>query len=82
MEAGFHADLEIRTAAAVTVYAGIEAAAVNIVVVADQTIDHRVFLVNEIQRQRLGSRQYWFTQRNSGAGHNQRAKQQRRRGRG
>ena len=48
-------ELEVSTRAAMTMDARIEAAAVRIVMVADQTVHHHVFAMVEIQRQGLSA---------------------------
>ena len=53
MKASFGADLETRGRAAVTVNAGIESTAIDVVMVADQAVDRRVLTVIEVQRKRL-----------------------------
>jgi hypothetical protein len=48
-------DLEIRTRAAMTMDARIEAAAIRIIMVADQTVHGHVLAMVKIQRQRLSA---------------------------
>ncbi len=56
-------DLDVGRAVAVTMDAGIEPAAIGIVVVTDQTVDGDVLAVIEIERQRLRTAQQRFAQR-------------------
>ena len=53
MKPRLHSDLEICAAAAMTMNAGVEAAAIGVVVVAGKTVDRHVLAVIEVQRQRL-----------------------------
>src|SRR5260370_27925020 len=73
-------DLEIGARATVAKDAGIEPAPIGIVMVADQAVDGRVFAVVEVQRQRLGTRQQRFAQRDQGAAWNERTEGEDRRG--
>ena len=66
-------DLDLGAAAAMTMDAGIEPAAIGIVMVANETIDGHMFAVIEIQRQRLFAGQQRFTQRESCAARAERA---------
>jgi len=65
-------DLEIGARAAVAKNAGIEPPSIGIVMVADQTVDGRVFSMVEVQGQRLRTRQQRFTQRDECAARNER----------
>ena len=70
--------LEIGARAAVAIDAGIEAASIGIVMMADQTVDGSVFAVVEVQRQRLGARQQRFAEREEGASWNERTEREHR----
>jgi hypothetical protein len=73
-----YSDLEIRADTAMTVDAAVEAAAIGIVMVADKTVDGRMFAVIEIQRQRLTARQQGFTERDARAARDERAEREHR----
>ena len=73
-------DLNLGAAAAMTMDAGIEAAAIGIVMVADKTVDGHMFAVIEIQRQRVRAAQQRFTQRQSCAARDERAERDHRGG--
>src|ERR1700680_1923694 len=73
MKPRLHSDLDAGTAAAMTMDAGIEPAAIGIVMVADKTVDGHMFAVIEIQRQRFYAAHERFTQRESCAARDERA---------
>ena len=73
-------DFEIRARAAVAKDTGIEPAPIRIVMVADQTVDGRVFAVVEVQWQHLRARQQRFAERDQGAAWNERTQAKHRRG--
>ncbi len=65
-------ELEIRARTTVAKDAGIEPASIGIVMMADETVDGRVFAVVEVQRQRLGARHQRFAEGYEGAAWNER----------
>lgn len=57
MKPRLHSDLEIRPRAAMTMNAGVEPAAIGVVMVADKTVDGYMFAMVEVQGQRRGAAQ-------------------------
>src|ERR1700722_7711457 len=80
MESRLDGDLDVGCAAAMAMDAGIETAAIGIVMVADETVDGHVLAVIEIQRQRLRTAQQRFTQREACAARDERSERKDRRG--
>ena len=64
VEPRFDPDLEVRAFAAMTMDAGVEAAPIRVIMVAEQAIDGDMLAMIEIQGQRLGAPQRRFTERN------------------
>ena len=80
MESRLDRDLDVGRAAAMAMDAGIEPAAIGIVMVADETVDGHVLAVIEIQRQRLRTAQQRFTQREACTARDERSERGHRRG--
>ena len=77
VEPRFDSDFEIGAVAAMAMDAAVEAAAIDIVMVADQAIDGRMFAMIEVQRQHPCARQQRFTERDVGAAGDERAERER-----
>src|SRR3984957_3965790 len=82
MESRLDGDLDVGCAAAMAMDAGIETAAIGIVMVADETVDGHVLAVIEIQRQRLRTAQQRFAQREARTARDERGERGHRRGGG
>jgi len=80
VESRLDRDLDVGRAAAMTMDAGIEAAAIGIVMVADEAVDGHVLAVIEIQRQRLRTAQQRFAQREACTARDERSERDHRRG--
>ena len=80
MESRLDCDLDVGGAAAMAMDAGIEPAAIGIVVVADEAVDGHVLAVIEIQRQCLRTAQQRFTQREACTARDERSERDHRRG--
>ena len=72
MKPRFHSDLKIGARATMTMDAGVESAAIGIVVVADKTVDGNMFAVIEVQWQCLRTTQQRFAQSEAGSARDER----------
>ena len=73
MKPRFHSDLKIGARTTMTMDAGVESAAIGIVVVADKTVDGNMSAVIEVQWQRLCAAQQRFTESEAGSTPDERA---------
>jgi hypothetical protein len=78
VKSGFYSDFEVGTLAAMTMDAGVEAAAVGIVMVAGETVHGRMFTVIEIQGQSHRASQQGFPKSHVGATRDKRSERQHR----
>src|SRR6202789_1683311 len=79
MKPRFDSDFEVGAVAAMAMDAAVESSAIDVVMVADQTIDGCMFGMIEVQRQHLCSRQQRFTERDVGTAGDERAEREHRR---